>query len=72
MFRRNHGRSLTALRRYPEAERELLAAHSVLLAELGPEDRETQSVVRRLTELYEAWERPAALAAWRAKLKPAS
>jgi tetratricopeptide (TPR) repeat protein/predicted Ser/Thr protein kinase len=72
MFRRNHGKSLLSLRRYAEAEGELLAAHAGLLREFGAPHRETQAAVRRLAELYESWGRPGDAASWKARLTPAS
>jgi eukaryotic-like serine/threonine-protein kinase len=69
-FRRNHGKSLTLLARYPEAERELLAAYESLKTSRGDSSRETQAAVRRLVALYEAWKRPAQAAAYKARLPP--
>ena len=68
IFHRNHGRILVRMRRFPEAEKELLAAHHDLQAATGDGSRDTQAAVRRLVELYEAWGRPAPLAAWKARL----
>jgi tetratricopeptide (TPR) repeat protein/predicted Ser/Thr protein kinase len=55
IFRRNHGRVLVRLQRFPEAERELLRAHRELQQAVGDDHRDTQAAVRRLVELYEAW-----------------
>jgi tetratricopeptide (TPR) repeat protein/predicted Ser/Thr protein kinase len=71
-FRRNLGKCLTLRGRYPEAERELLAAYASLKASRGEAHRDTQAAVRRLVALYEAWKRPAPAAAYRAKLPPAA
>jgi tetratricopeptide (TPR) repeat protein len=66
-FRRNHGRALTAVGRYAEAEAELQAALEALRASRGETHRETLSTARRLAELYDAWKRPDRAAAVRAR-----
>jgi hypothetical protein len=68
IFRRNLGRVLVRMKRFPEAERELLRAHRELQAASGDDNRDTQAAVRRLVELYEAWGRPAPLAIWKERV----
>ncbi|GMV70468.1 MAG: hypothetical protein AMXMBFR77_03070 [Phycisphaerales bacterium] len=63
-----HGRSLTALGRYDEAEAALLAGHATLEQTLGPAHARTLDTVRLLVSLYGAWERPEQAAEWSAKL----
>ncbi|HVQ28966.1 MAG TPA: serine/threonine-protein kinase [Vicinamibacteria bacterium] len=65
VFRRNHGRVLVRLKRYPEAERELLRAQADLHATVGDEHNDTKAAVRRLVELYEAWGKPDQVGVWR-------
>ncbi|MBK8976140.1 MAG: serine/threonine protein kinase [Planctomycetes bacterium] len=62
------GACLREAGRLAEAEPLLLAAHASLDAQLGPADRRTQKVVEELATLYDAMERPADAAAWRARL----
>jgi len=64
--RRTWGQALTALGRYPEAEEQLLAAYEIQDEELGPGQMHTQSTVRALVKLYEAWNRAGEAATWKA------
>jgi len=68
IFRRNHGRVLVRLERYPEAQQELLRAHRELQSAVGDHHRDTQAAVRRLVELYAAWGKPNDASAWTARL----
>ena len=52
------GRCLTALDRYADAEPLLLEGYQTLEKALGEQDRNTQSALRRLVALYEAWGQP--------------
>ena len=66
-FLREHGRCLTALQQYDEAEAALLEAYLILSA-IDPRKSLTINAGRALVELYEAWGKPAKAAQWRAKL----
>jgi hypothetical protein len=68
VFRRNLGRCLMKDGQRAEAERELLAAHAVLAAARGPQDRQTVIAVRDLVDLYDAWGRQADARTWRDRL----
>jgi len=63
-----HGAALTGLRRYDEAEAQLLAAAAALEAELGSEHDRTRLSWQRLVSLYEASGRPAEAATWSERL----
>ena len=56
---------------FPAAERHLLGADSVFTATFGPDNPRTQTNLKRLVGLYEAWGHPDRLAAARARLAPA-
>jgi tetratricopeptide (TPR) repeat protein len=58
-FQRDYGRCLTALGRFAEAERELLAGYETLRTTDGAGSPSVRSAARRLVELYEKWGRPA-------------
>ena len=62
---------LVRLRRYPEAERELLRAQAELHAAVGDEHNDTKAAVRRLVELYEAWGKPDQAGVWKKQQPPA-
>lgn len=68
--RENVGGCLLALKRWSEAETELLAAHDVLSDVQGPKGVRTRGVVERLVDLYTAWGRPESAAEWRRKSTP--
>jgi hypothetical protein len=53
-----YGQCLTSVRRFQEAETQLLASYKQL-ASLGPEHRWVKDSVRRLGTLYRAWGKPA-------------
>ncbi len=56
---RSHlGACLLKLKRYHEAEEQLLAAHAGLKATLGEQSEFTRQAASRITELYEAWGQP--------------
>jgi len=59
------GSCLTGLRRYEEAETELLRALPALEAAMGQDDRMTGLARARLVALYEAWGRPERAAQYR-------
>jgi eukaryotic-like serine/threonine-protein kinase len=59
------GACLLTLRRYDEAEPELLAAHEGLERTLGEANPRTRSAVEHLVALYDAWGRPDDARCWR-------
>ncbi|MHC4089048.1 MAG: serine/threonine protein kinase [Planctomycetota bacterium] len=67
-YRDHLGTCLTALGRFAEAERELLAAYDSLRGQLGGGHPYTQKVVADLIDLYEAWGKPAQAAEWKTRL----
>ncbi|MBI4717516.1 MAG: serine/threonine protein kinase [Planctomycetes bacterium] len=67
-FRGNYGRCLGKLGRFDEAEHELLGAYACIRTALGEGHAQTIGVVRKLAELYDAWDRPAEAAGFRALL----
>lgn len=58
IFRNNHGDCLVDMKRYEDAEKELLASLPVLEAKFGAEHARVAKAKGRLVRLYEAWERP--------------
>ena len=56
--RSNLGACLVKLKRYSEAEEQLLAGYAGLKAALGERHAQTQKAVSRLIELYESWGKP--------------
>ena len=60
-----HGHALTKLGRYEDAESELLAAHGILLAALGPKHALTIQASKHLVELFEETGRQADADDWR-------
>ena len=64
---RSHiGGCLTQLKRYREAEEQLLTAHAGLKTVRGDQHDLTRKAVSRLIELYEAWGKPDQAAPYRA------
>ncbi len=70
-----YGHCLFALKRYAEAEENLLEAYRISLSTFGPEARETIAHVYTLTRMYETWDvvepgqgHADKAAEWRAKL----
>ncbi|MGH9841172.1 MAG: tetratricopeptide repeat protein [Blastocatellia bacterium] len=64
--RSNIGGCLTKLKRYSEAEEQLLAAYAGLKSARGEQHAQTRTAVSRLIELYEAWGKPDQAAPYRA------
>ncbi len=65
------GECLTKMRRYDEAEQQLLLARQLVRAEHGEADEahpRIRQTTERLVALYEAWGKPGEAARWRAKL----
>ena len=71
VFLADHGRCLTALKRYEEGERALLDAHQVLATALGPNHERTVNAIGALADLYDAWGKPDEAAVWWARLNVA-
>jgi serine/threonine protein kinase len=69
-YERNLARVLTRLGRYEEAERELLRSFEALKSNADPSAG--TRTVERFVELYEAWNKPAEAARWRATTQPAT
>jgi tetratricopeptide (TPR) repeat protein len=67
MCRANYGRCLLKLRRYEEAEPQLLAGYSGLAAAFGKEHEQAKRVGTFLVSLYDAWGKPEQAAEWRAQ-----
>lgn len=67
---KERGGCLRDLGRHAEAEADLLAAVKLLEGGLVPTDYRMQRTFTELVQLYEAWQRPADAAVWRAKLVP--
>jgi serine/threonine-protein kinase len=66
--RGDYGSSLILLGRFEEAEPLLLDVYPVLRAQLGDDHDRTRNAVRRLVQLYEAWNKPEAAAKYQALL----
>ena len=62
------GSALTALGRFDEAEPLLLESYSVFVDNNGPSHSRTVRSLRRVVELYEAWNRTEAAERYRALL----
>jgi tetratricopeptide (TPR) repeat protein len=67
--RSNRGAFLMELKRYREAETELLAGYAGLKATQGEQHERTQSAINHLVELYQAWGKPDRAAHYRALLQ---
>jgi tetratricopeptide (TPR) repeat protein len=65
LFERNHGRCLTALQRYEEAEALLRPAAEGLEASFGRDHQHVHSARQYMVELYDAWGKPEEAARWR-------
>ena len=63
-----HAQCLTKLKRYPEAETELLDTDRIMRISFGDEHPATYKTVELLVELYDEWGKPEQAAVWRAKL----
>ena len=59
------GACLFKLKRYREAEEQLLPAYAALKATRGAQHASTRHTVSRLRELYEAWGKPSQAAPYR-------
>jgi len=65
LARSSLGVCLTAAGRYEQAERELLAALTMIETGLGTDHPQQATVRRRLADLYDAWDRPGKAAEYR-------
>jgi tetratricopeptide (TPR) repeat protein len=74
IYRLNHGRYLTRMRQFPQAEKPLLESLAALKTILGPDHQLSKKATQLLVELYEAWGKPVQAAEYRTLLstKPAS
>jgi tetratricopeptide (TPR) repeat protein len=64
------GRCLVKLKRYAEAERELIQAHEILQSSEGVPPKRRRMVVEELIELYSAWGRQDVAEEWKKRLLP--
>ena len=71
-FRGNLGRCLAALGRFEEAEKDLLTGYDEVRKALGDDHKETQTIIRKIIDLYEKWPKPQLADEFRAKLPPTS
>jgi non-specific serine/threonine protein kinase/serine/threonine-protein kinase len=76
LFLGRHGKCLTMLKRYDDAEAALLEAYEILEAAKGAEHKHTAESIQLLIDLYDAWHAAepdhgydAKAAQWRAKLE---
>jgi hypothetical protein len=67
-----HGSALTEMKRFAEAERELLEAERVVKESLGTEHQRYREAIEKLIELYDRWGRPAESESWADLLDPPS
>jgi len=63
------GRVHTEQQHYGEAEALLLEAYELSHRVIGPHDQNTIESIRKIVELYEAWNKPEKAKEWRAKLE---
>jgi tetratricopeptide (TPR) repeat protein/predicted Ser/Thr protein kinase len=69
VYQRLHGKCLTRLGRYAEAEAALLKSVEILEAAFGPAHGRTTGAISTLADLYDAWEKPEQAAQWRGRLE---
>ena len=67
-YRVNWGVCLAKLKRYDEAETNLLRSYDQLAAKFEPEHVRTLKVIQALVNLYEAWNKPDKAAAYRSRI----
>lgn len=67
-FRIQRAAAWAKLKRFEEAEAELLVVHGVLAKRFGESGRRTQEAVRRLIDTYTDWGKTELAEAWRANL----
>jgi serine/threonine protein kinase/tetratricopeptide (TPR) repeat protein len=72
IYRLDHGRHLTRMRQFPQAEKQLLESLAGLKTILGPDHQLSKKATQLLVELYEAWGRPVQAAEYRTSLSTKS
>ena len=68
LCRYRHGKSLTALERYEEAEQALSASLQKIESTSSVNEAWRQYVIEAMVDLYDAWDKPTKAAEWRSKL----
>jgi tetratricopeptide (TPR) repeat protein len=68
IYRLDHGRYLTRMRQFSQAEKQLLESLAGLKTILGPDHQLSRKATQLLVELYEAWEKPVQAAEYRTSL----
>jgi tetratricopeptide (TPR) repeat protein len=68
IYRLNHGRYLTRMRQFPQAEKRLLESLAGLKTVLGPDHQLSKKATQLLVDLYEAWGKPVQAAEYRSSL----
>ncbi|HEU4342753.1 MAG TPA: serine/threonine-protein kinase [Candidatus Binatia bacterium] len=71
-YQLDHGRYLTRMRQFPQAEKQLLESLAGLKTILGPEHQLSKKTAQHLVELYEAWNKPVQAAEYRTLLSTKS
>jgi eukaryotic-like serine/threonine-protein kinase len=72
IYRLDHGRYLTRMRQFPQAEKQLLESLASFKTVLGPDHQLSRKVTQLLVELYEAWGKPVQAAEYRTILSTKS
>jgi serine/threonine protein kinase/tetratricopeptide (TPR) repeat protein len=72
IYRLDHGRHLTRMRQFPQAEKQLLESLAGSKTILGPDHQLSKKATQLLVELYEAWGRPVQAAEYRTSLRTKS
>ena len=72
IYRLDHGRYLTRIRQFPQAEKSLLESLAALKTLLGQDHPLAKKTTQHLVELYEAWSKPAQAAEYRTILSTKS
>jgi eukaryotic-like serine/threonine-protein kinase len=70
LFQTKYGDCLLKLKRWDEAEPQLLSSYQGMMEKLGGKNGRTQWVLAKVVELYDAWEKPEKAAEYRALLLP--
>jgi tetratricopeptide (TPR) repeat protein len=72
IYRLDHGRYLTRMRQFPQAEKQLLESLAGFKTILGPDHQLSKKATQLLVELYEAWGKPVQAAEYRTFLSTKS
>lgn len=67
-FRLHYGRCLKRMKRFEEAEKEMMAGLEVVRNTFGHQSERTSRAIGWIVSLYEAWEKPDEARRWQAKL----